>query len=92
LACAYEKIGETDKAIEWLFKLLHEDEKVGNISNIALTCINIGVLYYDMEDYVKAKEFFDKALKTSEKAKIKNAENMSDIQNYLAKIKAKSSK
>jgi tetratricopeptide (TPR) repeat protein len=58
----YNHKGEFAKALEYYFKALKLDEKLGNIRGIAIKTGNIGAAYKEMLELHKAIEYFNKSL------------------------------
>jgi adenylate cyclase len=51
-----------DKALNYLLRALPLCEEIGNTESLGVISENIGELYFEKEDYVKALEYYNKAI------------------------------
>jgi adenylate cyclase len=58
----YAKEQTKNKALEYLLRALPLCEQLGDTENFGLLAENIGEIYYDIKDYVKAIEYYKKAV------------------------------
>jgi tetratricopeptide (TPR) repeat protein len=63
LAIGYTYKANYEEALRYHFESLIIREASGNQKEIATTLINIGVLYYKLEDFDRALEYYNRALK-----------------------------
>jgi signal transduction histidine kinase/Tfp pilus assembly protein PilF len=92
LAIAYTFNGSQDKALECHFKALVIHEKKGANEDLAITYNNIGFIYFRLEDYQLALDYYGKSLEINTLLK-NNSEldgvliNMALCYNKLGKFK-----
>lgn len=85
LAKFYSNIGEDLKKEDYCKKAIHYYElafmetPLENDLYIADTCNNMGAVYYELNDYAKSKETYEKALDIYRKLSSKNQSLMNDI-------------
>jgi len=69
MGVSYKRMGEYDKAQEFLEKALHIRKQTNDLEGLAATYSNIGEIYRNHGDYKNALEYSNEALKIDQKNK-----------------------
>jgi len=75
LGLCYQVLGEWDKSEQCHKEALSISQKTNSFQLIAGSYGSLGWLYYDKEQYVKAREYLEKAYEVCEEAGAKSLQN-----------------
>lgn len=74
IANAYERLGNKDKALKYYFDYARKSEKLNNKIHLTQAYIKLGWFYHLDGQFLKAKEFYDKAFDLSRQLKDKQSQ------------------
>lgn len=70
------KLGLSEKSIEYLLKGIKISEKTGDVDEKSYSLYSLGYMYMDLNNYNKAEEYFLKSLKFSDSVSLQTFTNM----------------